>query len=69
MLCYFLGRSDCDGYYLCGTSPEHIAEAIRNELVEEFGEEIPAEERSVMTLYAKDLTERQIDELPEFGGW
>ena len=51
----------------CGTTPEEVAAAVRNEI--EACEGLSVEEIDTMEIVAFDVTQQEIDAMGEFAGW
>lgn len=64
---YILRRSDCPGGLFLGVKPEEVAGAFQSEL--ENQDNLPAGEISIFTIEPVELTQTQIDDMPEFEGW
>ena len=64
---YIMTRQWYPGQLFCGTKPEEVAEAIRNEL--EANEGLAVDEIDGLSIAAKEYTQAEIDSMPEFPGW
>ncbi len=67
MVAYKLSRPDCGGWMFAGTTPEEVAECVKNEL--DMHEGLPADECGEIAIEAYETTQEEIDALPEFEGW
>lgn len=67
MIGYWLQRSGCPGKMFVGVTPKEIANCIECELGGE--EEQIADARDAITLTPFEVTQEEIDAMPEFGGW
>jgi len=66
MIGYELRRSGTGGVLFAGTTPEEVAATLKNELE---CEDSQLEFRDVITLTPIEITQEQIDNMPEFEGW
>ncbi len=64
---YKLTRSGPSGWIFCGTTPTEVAYVLKHELDSDEG--LPADERCVITLTPFEITQEEIDNMPEFQGW
>lgn len=64
---YKLSRHDCNGWLFGGTTPKEVAECLQNELDSHEG--LSVEECDVITIEAFEITQKEIDDMPEFQGW
>ncbi len=69
IIAYWLEREDCPGRMLAGTTPHEVAEALKQELVDDRDSTLPADELSTIRLVPYETTQAEIDALPEFQGW
>lgn len=67
MKAYKLSRENCCGWIHAGTTPEDVAEVLKNELDGEEG--LPDDECDRIIIEAYETTQEEIDNLPEFQGW
>lgn len=64
---YRLTREDCGGWLFLGTTPQEVANSLRSEI--ETNEGLPADECSLMRIEPFEITQDEIDKMPEFPGW
>lgn len=64
---YKLTRPNCGGWLFLGTDPAQIGDAIRYELESE--RDFPIEDREQFTIHPMEITQEEIDTMPEFEGW
>lgn len=69
MIGYWLTRSTCPGRCFAGTSASEVANAIRYEVECDLGSGLPFDEIDIISVEAVEITQEQIDEMPEFQGW
>lgn len=62
---YKLSRPNCPGWMFIGTTPQEVGEAIKNELLDTG---FPDNEGSIV-IEPFEITQKEIDEMPEFQGW
>lgn len=67
MVGYKLSLASCPGWMYLGTEPQEVADALRNEL--ESNEGLSVDEIEEMTIEAFEITQEEIDKMPEFQGW
>lgn len=67
MVGYKLERSGPSGWMFCGTTPQEVANVLKAEI--EADMELPTDERCVITLTPFEITQAEIDAMPEFPGW
>ncbi|NIL95828.1 MAG: hypothetical protein GTO62_01465 [Planctomycetales bacterium] len=67
MIGYRMTRGCCRGWLFCGTTPADVASAIQNEI--ESCEGLSADEIDAMRIEAIEITQQEIDAMPEFQGW
>ena len=68
MIGHKLKREDCGGTWVfCGTTPQEVAVALKNELDSEDG--LSVDERSTIILEPFEITQDEIENMPEFEGW
>lgn len=64
---YKLTRPDCGGWMFLGTDPAEVGKAVRDEL--EMNEGLPADECGQVVIEAFEITQEEIDNMPDFPGW
>ena len=64
---YKLTRPDCPGWMFLGVKPKDVGEALGREL--EGNEGLSAEECGEVVIEAFEITQDEIDNMPEFQGW
>lgn len=67
MIGYMLQRSGGSGRMFCGTTAEEVANVLKIELDAEEG--LKADECDVLTITPVEITQEEIDALPDFPGW
>lgn len=50
-----------------GTTPEQVAETVKNEIEADDG--LSVDERGAFQIASFEITQKQLDEMPEFPGW
>ena len=63
---YKLRREDCGGWMFMGTTPQEVANTLRSEIEADGGIMIAC---SVMRIEPCEVTQEEIDNMPEFEGW
>ena len=67
MVGYKLTITEGIGWMFCGTTPKEVSECLRNEL--DTHEGLSVEEIDEITIEAFEITQEEIDNMPEFQGW
>ena len=67
MIGYKLTRSECSGWMFCGTTPQDVAECLKNEM--DMHEGLSLQEIDEITIEAFEVTQEEIDDMKEFQGW
>ena len=67
LLGYKLNLSGFGQYMFAGVKIEEILDCVRNEI--EGCEGLDVDERPVITLTPMEITEEEIENMPEFQGW
>ena len=66
MVGYRLTRDGVGPWMFCGTTIDEILGVLKVELEEDAA---PGNERSSLTLMPIEITQEEIDNMPEFPGW
>lgn len=69
MIGYFIERSDFPGRLFCGTSADEVVACLRTEIESDLSEGLSADELSVFEIVPMEVTQEEIDKMPEFDGW
>lgn len=64
---YVMTRSCCSGWMFLGTEPTEVAGAIAEEL--RGFQEMGLQDIDDITIEAREFTQSDIDNMPEFQGW
>ncbi len=64
---YKLYRADCSGWLFCGTTPKEVGDAVKNEIEGDGG--LPCDECDQILIRPFEITQEEIDNMPEFEGW
>jgi hypothetical protein len=67
MIGYKLINSECPGWMFLGTDLNEVGNAIVSELQNNEG--LSVEECAKLTIEAFEITQEEIDKMPEFQGW
>ena len=67
MIGYKINREGFDEWYFAGVTPEEVAEAIKNEMDTNKG--MSVEEIGFLLITPFEVTQKEIENMPEFGGW
>ena len=67
MIAYKLMREDCGGTWMyCGTDVQGVLNVLKTELESDMME---GNERSTIIIEPFEITQEEIDNMPEFPGW
>lgn len=66
MIGYKMTRDGCGPWMFCGTKLDEVLAVLRSELEIDMEE---GNERSALTLTPVEITQEEIDNMPEFPGW
>ena len=67
MIAYKLVRQWSGNWMFAGTTPEQVAETVKNEIEADDG--LSVDERGAFQIASFEITQKQLDEMPEFPGW
>jgi hypothetical protein len=67
MIGYILRRKLCGRWIFIGTTPEDVAIGVRNEIDSHEG--LSLDECDVLIIEPREISQDEIDNMPEFDGW
>lgn len=69
MIGYWIERDDVGGRIFAGVTAEEVVATLKEELENDYDSGLPELELSVISLHPVEITQEEIDAMPEFQGW